>query len=184
MKRSTFSILALLFTFVMTTSFLCSKESDRAADQPCDDTKPEYLCWNLSGTNYSSTAFTKFLIANDHLAFRDQTHRLYFDIESPVNFGTGHTYNIALDLTSGNTTVDGAASQWDFDLGIGDGNGVGVDTIYTTGTFVLLENTPTYIRGTFTASGARRYDWGSPTPNSGTPVANLELTAGYFKMTK
>jgi hypothetical protein len=96
------------------------------------------------------------------------------------------TYSIVYNNVTGAVQATSSSNpstvlNWsDFDWGFGDG--VGIDTIFTTATLSILENNSTYVRGTFSASGAKRID-NSLFSDPGTPI-NLPLTEGYFKLRK
>lgn len=200
MKRTTFSILTLLFSFVLTTSFLCSKESDRIDGDPCDDTQPEFVCLTVNGENYFTTNIFKHTVSNTEIDISDNSNqtKLYLAIDTdgpngPTVLGTGGPYTFTYDYSgSGNVTAilnagtpTSQTLAWgDLDWGIGDG--VGMDTIFTSGSIQFItvaQNSGETTYATFTATGAKKINTAVPQPDPN--AATIAVTAtGQFKVKK
>ncbi|MFM6975894.1 MAG: hypothetical protein ACKOW2_03490 [Sphingobacteriaceae bacterium] len=157
--------LTLILLFLIFSA--CNKDkTDVITDCACAEQQVEYVCWIQNGNNkFISNLYKQvddvFAQGLRHYAFQDLNgDQFYLEFEWPTEIVIGQTYN--LDLETG-------GASYDFDYGFG------ATTVFHKGTFLLEENTATYIKGKFSASDARV---------NGIPDPSITITSGCFKLYK
>lgn len=150
------------------------------------ENESEHLGYTL-GSPHLSFNLNVYAASNIEIDAADYDSKFYIAAKTNGSiWELSPTYSIVYNNVTGSVLVTSSANpsttlNWsDFDWGFGDG--LGIDTIFTTATLKILENNSTYVRGTFSASGAKLINT-ALFSDPGTSI-NLSLTEGYFKLRK